>query len=272
MRRSEDEGSAIANAALMVVLIVSLGAILYFVDIKRLIFTDEELDRLRRQVQQTSDNINKIESTSDNTRGIQKEIKGETGEALEYRKPQTIIKQPSTIDNIAQYRGEKGKLYQYIDKRGVVSFTDNPESIPRDAKSVEERGEGNKNKKAVTKVVIDNDHVYVPVKIRNGGVIHELWMLMDTGATGVTVHYDVARQMNLQGIGRSYAVVADGRTVANLRSVVEELSVGPAAVHNFEISVMPTVMPQKHHGLLGMRFLKNFNYTVDLSRKEIRWN
>lgn len=196
----------------------------------------------------------------------------------EYIAPKTSEEQPVEIRRpiekglISNKSKNNEEIYYYIDKNGIPSFTDNHNSIPSDAKEVENRSDKNKSQGTITKIKVENDHVYVPVKIRNNNNDYFILMLVDTGATGVMIHHDAASKMNIQNMGSSYSIVADGRKVPNWTGKVDKITVGTAEMENLEVSVMYSVSPQKHDGLLGMRFLKNFNYTIDLRRQEIQWN
>lgn len=182
------------------------------------------------------------------------------------------------MEHIPQQRMNNGEYYQYKDKNGVVSFTDNRTSIPAGAESKNWNGSPTGAKFEVlkqgreTQVIVERDRVLVPVKIRSAGIERELLLLLDTGATGVMIYQDVAPGIRLNNIRNGSATMANGSQVHQLAGNVDSVSVGPAIARDFEIRVMQQVGEKDHQGLLGMSFLKNFHYTLDMNRKIIRWN
>lgn len=183
------------------------------------------------------------------------------------------------MEHIPQQRANNGEYYQYKDKNGVVSFTDNQASIPADAEAKNWNGSHTNAKIEVlkgqgreTRVTVENDRVYVPVKIRSAGAERNLLLLMDTGATSLVVYQDAITGIKLSSVKNSSATLANGIQVHQLAGNVDSVSIGPAVARDFEIRVMQQTGQKDHQGLLGMSFLKNFHYTLDMNRKIIRWN
>jgi len=198
--------------------------------------------------------------------------------------PQQLAeKQPQPV---IEHIGEKpklapGSLYQYKDKDGIVSFTDNPASIPKGTEAQARNWNGTLTgpkievKQGVsreTQIVVKDDQVFVPVKISSNGRENNLWLLLDTGATGITVYNNAVDGFYMANVRRGVSTLADGRRINNVTGTVESVSVGPAIVRNADITILPQAGSQNHQGLLGMRFLKNFHYTLDMGRQIIRWN
>ncbi|KAB0663580.1 DUF4124 domain-containing protein [Oryzomonas japonica] len=184
---------------------------------------------------------------------------------------------------------QKGEVYQYTDKKGVVTFTDNPLSVPNDqiAKvkvhnwSKPERSAQssavskilNSNNKT-TQVFIEGDQVIVPVVLYNNGKFVQCSLLLDTGATQISVSSEIARQLNIDySTTRSMTFAfADGRKKNGYSVVINGASTGGAALQNIAINVFDTEGPkQNHDGLLGMNFLRKFKYHVDFERGVIQW-
>lgn len=183
------------------------------------------------------------------------------------------------MEHIPQQRVNNGDYYQYKDKNGVVSFTDNRASIPQGADAKNWNGtvtggkfEVLKGRGRETQIVVDRDRVYVPVRIRSAGVERDLLLLLDTGATSLVVYQDSIPGLRLNNVKNSYATLANGSQVQQLAGNVDSVSVGPAIARDFEIRIMQQVGQKDHQGLLGMAFLKKFHYTLDMNRKVLRWN
>lgn len=182
------------------------------------------------------------------------------------------------MEHIPQQRVNNGEYYQYKDKNGVVSFTDNRTSIPAGAEAKNWNGTATGGKFEIlqrgreTQVIVERDRVLVPVKIRSAGVERNLLLLLDTGATSLVVYQDAIPGLRMNNVKNSSARLANGSQVHQLAGNVDSVSVGAAIARDFEINVMQQVGEKDHQGLLGMSFLKNFHYTLDMNRKVIRWN
>lgn len=187
--------------------------------------------------------------------------------------------QPQIMEHIPEKKVNNGEYYQYRDKNGVISFTDNKSSIPPGAEAKNWNGlptgeefEIIKGKGRETPIIVEKDRVYVPVKIRSAGIERDLLLLLDTGATSVVIYQDEASGIRLNNIKNGSATLANGSQVQQLVGTVDLVSVGQAVARNFEIRIMQQIGQKDHQGLLGMNFLKNFHYTLDMNRKIIRWN
>lgn len=187
--------------------------------------------------------------------------------------------QPKIMEHIPQQRVNNGEYYQYKEKNGVTSFTDNQKSIPQGAEAKNWNGSSTDGKFEVLKgqgretpIIVERDQVYVPVKIRSAGIEKDLLLLLDTGATSLVIYQDAAPGIRLTNAKNSYATLANGSQVQQLAGNVDSVSVGPAIARNFEIRVMQQIGQKGHQGLLGMNFLKNYHYTLDMNQKVIRWN
>lgn len=194
------------------------------------------------------------------------------------QQPPPEIQNKTIMEHIPQQRVNNGEYYQYKDKNGVVSFTDNRTSIPAGAEAKNWNGSYTGAKFEVlkqgreTQVIVGRDRVLVPVKIRSEGVERDLLLLLDTGATGLVVYQDAIPGLRMNNVKNSSAKLANGSQVHQLAGSVDSVSVGAAIARDFEINVMQQVGEKDHQGLLGMNFLKNFHYTLDMNRKVIRWN
>lgn len=206
-------------------------------------------------------------------------------EAYTAQKPEEVqrqvVVQPTpapVMEHIPEKKPGPGEMYQYTDKNGVLSFTDNPASVPKNAE-VQTRTWAGSRKIEVrqgsareTAIIAERDRVYVPVTIRSAGRSKEVLLLLDTGATNTMIYSHAAEGLSLANARQGRATLADGRVVANVTGEVEAVEVGPAVARGINISIMSNVGDKDHQGLLGMNFLKNFHYTLDLNRKVIRWN
>lgn len=182
------------------------------------------------------------------------------------------------MEHIPERKPTSGEMYQYTDKDGVISFTDNAANVPKNV-DVQARSWAGSRKIEVrqgsgreTAIIAERDRVYVPVTIRSAGRSKEVLLLLDTGATSTTLYSQAAEGVSLANARHGRATLADGRVVENITGEVEAVEVGPAVARGMSVSIMQQTGQKDHQGLLGMNFLKNFHYTLDLNRKVIRWN
>jgi len=98
-------------------------------------------------------------------------------------------------------------------------------------------------------------------------------LLLDTGASLVLISGQIAQRLGIKtsGPGRVKIMtkMADGRDVEASYIVLESINVQGAEVRDIPAAVLSgdTVLPED--GLLGMSFLKNFNFQIDSANKKL---
>ncbi len=123
-----------------------------------------------------------------------------------------------------------------------------------------------------TAVTIRGNQVFVPVTLGHGPHRVETTLLLDTGASITAIHRDVAEQLYLPAYRRVQARTADGTIIEARIITLESLTVGPFQRRDLTVGIIDHQAPQvPYRGLLGMNFLRDFNYAVDVRRGVIRW-
>ena len=123
-----------------------------------------------------------------------------------------------------------------------------------------------------TPVVIYGNQVLVPVTIGYKKREIEVLLLLDTGASIVTLHKNVADRLALPSGYRSRLMAAGGGKIdaglVQLGSVkfgpYERSNLAAAVIKNRDTSV-------EYHGLLGMNALRGVDFRIDHTAQVIRW-
>lgn len=110
-------------------------------------------------------------------------------------------------------------------------------------------------------------HIYVRVFIGGRG----LDFVLDSGAGGITIDSDVARELGLKEYGKHSAVTAARYTTA--RTIVPEMRVGSLVMRDVAVQEVPhgwnTAPGVKEVGLLGFDFLAELGVTIDYEQKRV---
>jgi clan AA aspartic protease (TIGR02281 family) len=110
-------------------------------------------------------------------------------------------------------------------------------------------------------------HVYVRVTINGRGLDY----VLDTGASGITIDMQVAKELGLPLYAQRSTVTAGRYTTARTR--VPEMRVGPLVMHDVAVQAIPQGQDEtstvKVVGLLGFDFLAELGVTVDYEHKRV---
>jgi hypothetical protein len=164
-----------------------------------------------------------------------------------------------------------GAFYRYTDEQGVIHLVDNPDNIPaqyrRQVKIYRDTG-------PATRVRIVNNRALVPVTLHNGGRTVQATLVLDTGCSVTSISAALAARLGIDPARTSpgTARMADGRSIPTSQAVIDQLTAGPKTKAPLEVSVMAITGPEgQADGLLGMNFLRDFRYQLDVSGQQIHW-
>lgn len=173
---------------------------------------------------------------------------------------------PSGHLQARHYHGEDadGNAFDYrlrTDRERMV-IDDAALSVPHNRRTVVEFPEGMR-------------HAHLPAKIERGRVYVRLWIgrrpldfLLDSGASGIVVSREVARQLDLPVYGSDTVNMAG--SFASGRVIVPQVEVGPLRMRDVVMRTAPVVEPEhtdaKVVGLLGFDFIAGAVLRIDYER------
>jgi len=124
-----------------------------------------------------------------------------------------------------------------------------------------------------TEVAIVNNHVIVPVTLSYKGKRIKAKLLLDTGSTTITLHKDIAGKLLIRKPQKGSIRVAGGDLIDAEAVRLDAVTVGPHTKKNLIAGIIEHHGPDvPFDGLLGMNFLKNYQYTIDFKDKVLRWS
>lgn len=126
----------------------------------------------------------------------------------------------------------------------------------------------------ITPVTIRGNSVLVPVTLTYGRNEVSAQLLLDTGATGTTIHTETAERLsiNMSGAKKLKGKVVGGGAIEAHMIRISSLKVGPYTFENHDIFIVPHDGPAaKFDGLLGMDLLRELKFKLDFDRQAIIW-
>ena len=177
--------------------------------------------------------------------------------------------------------GQTGTYSIKRDRNGTFMITDKKRKFYLDTSAkeqleheIEEYNDKqlNESLQQVTKVIIKANQVLVPVTIGYSGKKIEGLLLLDTGASIVTLHRDFVKKLKIKDTQKTKLMVVGGKTITADVVKLDFVEVGRnKKTELYAVIVDHIGPPVSHKGLLGMNFLSGLDYRIDFERRVIIW-
>jgi clan AA aspartic protease (TIGR02281 family) len=129
--------------------------------------------------------------------------------------------------------------------------------------------------RSTTGISIQRNAVLVPVTLSRGAQSTQALLILDTGASVTTISPEIAARLGVR-LDRAPAgkiQVVGGSTVEARAVRLDRVTVGPHSKKGMKVAVIDNNGPfMQFDGLLGMDFLREFRYHIDIKNRLIDWS
>ena len=186
-------------------------------------------------------------------------------EAVEQRVTETGVTAPAVPPEKIQAQKELNKVYQYRDAQGKIRYT-NVATAP-DAKLVD----GNiKNTRPSLSIEISGTKVFIPVTIRNKGILMETKLQFDETIPITILPMNTANFFQAENLGTATVTIAKGKTITGEKRRVSYFAVGDTVEPNL-IFLASEKASSENTGILGKDFAARHPFSIDHEKNLLVW-
>jgi clan AA aspartic protease (TIGR02281 family) len=126
---------------------------------------------------------------------------------------------------------------------------------------------------AETEVVMAGQQVLVPVRIKHEGRSLLVHLLLDTGASIITLHKSSVKRLHLGKRQSTRFSTANGQSIEADLVYLDEVRFGPYRKADILAGIIEHRQGARslYDGLLGMNALRGINFKINYKRKTIQW-
>jgi len=124
-----------------------------------------------------------------------------------------------------------------------------------------------------TEVILAGQHVLIPVLIKHSGRTLTVNLLLDTGASIITLHKESVRRLRFNAHQNTHFTTASGSRIEADLVQLDNLRFGPYEKTDILAGIIEYQKGDDagYDGLLGMNALRGIHYEIDYEKGVVRW-
>jgi len=188
--------------------------------------------------------------------------------------PAAQLLMPTTAFALETPLDESIDFYEYTDSQGGIHFVDSRDKIPHRYRDKIIVRKDVPSARQTTRIQVIDKSIYVPVSIMSGDKKVQTLLLLDTGSSITYITEEIAARLNIAPDLTSPARtrLADGNEIEIRVTNIDSVAVGSRRKSPLLIGILPHFgKREKQDGYLGLDFLGEFQYQIDIPNEVIRW-